>query len=531
MTNVPGMAVNDLVSIGSRLRWTWLCRAALGPAAGALAWAFAAGHGAVSLLTSWGAWTALTLVLMLIGRDRRAASGVLNLSLLGDGVLLAYTWHLLGGLTGYGTFLVILHIIGVTLLASFRTGAKLTMWHGLLGVFVVQSQSVGLLEPRTPVPVAQVWLYLTELVCTALVTASFAAVNERELRRRRYDDHLLKEMAASFMIDNDPVRIARRLSDLACDELLFRRSAVLVEDASGGIELTRCWSVVSTDQVSAHQHPAGIARNSLITRAQNAALTTLVQQIPADTDPDLVELLPDAHNVICVPFNAQQVKGALLLEHGRGSAWRRSSRVHRRLLATVEHAASLTAMSLSRSVLVRRLQDAARTDGLTGIANRRTFDTELVRVLTEGAQAQTVTSLALVDLDHFKRINDELGHQAGDNVLRATGAVLRHVARNSDVVARYGGEEFGVILPDTTAEEAMTLAERLRATIAAMTGPVEVTASVGVAAVAPGTGTVAELIRRADTALYAAKSSGRNRVVVAPLDLALPEHFEEHAAS
>jgi diguanylate cyclase len=158
----------------------------------------------------------------------------------------------------------------------------------------------------------------------------------------------------------------------------------------------------------------------------------------------------------------------------------------------------------------------ALTDQLTGRANRRAFDHELERRIIEWQRRQTPVSLAMVDIDHFKKFNDTHGHQAGDAVLRGVAEVLHRSMRDMDLVARYGGEEFGIIMPVTPGEAAGPVAERVRAAVAAAIFRFEgtdlkVTVSEGAAQSQPGD-TAATLVKRADDALYAAKKAGRNRV-------------------
>jgi diguanylate cyclase (GGDEF)-like protein len=157
----------------------------------------------------------------------------------------------------------------------------------------------------------------------------------------------------------------------------------------------------------------------------------------------------------------------------------------------------------------------ARTDALVGVGNRRAFDEELARRYAAWQRQGTTLSLLIIDVDRFKRLNDTHGHQAGDEVLRGIGRVLAANVRDMDFAARYGGEEFAFILPGTGLEDAKSAAERIRTAIAAATCPFEgktlaVTVSLGVAELRPGD-TVASLLQHADSALYAAKSNGRNR--------------------
>lgn len=166
-----------------------------------------------------------------------------------------------------------------------------------------------------------------------------------------------------------------------------------------------------------------------------------------------------------------------------------------------------------------RLARHALTDGLTGLPNRRHFDRGLADMLGRATRRRQPFSLALIDVDLFKRFNDTHGHLAGDACLVAVARAMADTIRPSDLIARYGGEEFALLLPDTTAEEALAVAERLRQAIAAIDlshlpgSPAAISASLGVATRSAGDRAAGEdLIARADAALYAAKNEGRNRV-------------------
>lgn len=162
--------------------------------------------------------------------------------------------------------------------------------------------------------------------------------------------------------------------------------------------------------------------------------------------------------------------------------------------------------------------EMAVTDGLTGLHNRRYLDSHLATLFERAMSRHRPLSLLMTDIDRFKTINDRFGHDGGDVVLREFARRLRKNVRGIDLACRYGGEEFIVVMPDTEAEIAETVAERVRAQIADVPfviggQPVTVTASVGVSLLKRGLDSVAELLKRADMALYEAKSGGRNRVV------------------
>ncbi|GIX37286.1 MAG: hypothetical protein KatS3mg127_0525 [Silanimonas sp.] len=185
-------------------------------------------------------------------------------------------------------------------------------------------------------------------------------------------------------------------------------------------------------------------------------------------------------------------------------------------LAPVATALGFVLMVASR--LQAELAEAADTDPLTGLANRRRVEA-LARPWVEDPEG--ALSALMIDVDHFKRVNDQYGHDAGDEALVWLGSHLRVQARASDLVGRLGGEEFVILLPGTRLAEALGLAERLRATVAAtpadLGGGIEwpLTISIGVAERLPGDTEVRSLLRRADDAMYEAKRSGRNRVVAA----------------
>lgn len=166
--------------------------------------------------------------------------------------------------------------------------------------------------------------------------------------------------------------------------------------------------------------------------------------------------------------------------------------------------------------LLRRLDELARTDPLTGIANRRVWEEEVPRELGRARRTRAPVVVVLFDLDHFKRYNDSRGHVAGDLLLRALAALVRENLRQGDLVARYGGEEFGLLLPGCDAAGAVALMERLRGTL-----PDGQTFSAGVA-VWDFVEDRNSLVARADAALYRAKAEGRDRTCVAVGGAAAP---------
>lgn len=159
----------------------------------------------------------------------------------------------------------------------------------------------------------------------------------------------------------------------------------------------------------------------------------------------------------------------------------------------------------------RQLEELARTDSLTGLRNRRSFDQEFLTRFGHAFRYSRPLAVAMLDIDHFKKINDERGHPAGDEVLQRVASILRRCTRSTDLVARYGGEEFVIALPETPLFESLQVGEKIRAAIAA--DPMGATASMGIASLPHSQFMDAEaMIRAADQALYRAKARGRNRV-------------------
>jgi two-component system, cell cycle response regulator len=211
---------------------------------------------------------------------------------------------------------------------------------------------------------------------------------------------------------------------------------------------------------------------------------------------------------------AQQVLGTVVLGAVRPGAYARDA------VRQLEVVAMQAADSIYRARLFEQTERLATTDGLTGLTNHRTFQGRLDEHLAQAQRYGKKLSLILCDIDHFKSVNDLHGHPAGDLVLKGVAHTLAKEARSTDVVARYGGEEFAVVMPETDAEGALVIAERIRDRIAKLAfdserGRLQVTMSLGIATFPEDASKKADLIERADGCLYHAKRSGRNRTVVA----------------
>jgi diguanylate cyclase (GGDEF)-like protein len=198
----------------------------------------------------------------------------------------------------------------------------------------------------------------------------------------------------------------------------------------------------------------------------------------------------------------------LVVEHGM----RRGSRIERRVVATVERFASQAALALNNAWLLEQVRRLAGSDALTGLPNRRHFEESLERELARAERTEQPVNLLMLDIDHFKRINDTYGHQTGDAVLRAVGRRLSETVRVGDVVARYGGEEFTIVMPSADTEDAVVLADRILRAVEQIDIPV--TVSIGIATFLRHAADGSSLVEAADRALYESKRSGRNRSTV-----------------
>lgn len=170
--------------------------------------------------------------------------------------------------------------------------------------------------------------------------------------------------------------------------------------------------------------------------------------------------------------------------------------------------------------IVRALENEASVDPLTKLPNRRVFERAADRCADEAGNRGRPFSIIMLDVDHFKKINDTWGHNVGDTVLSRVADLIRRTVRKTDIAARYGGEEIIILLPDTEERQASTVAEKIRHAIQSedlivANTAIKVTVSIGVAAVESGTTDVRATIEAADKALYRAKGAGRNRVELA----------------
>ncbi len=252
------------------------------------------------------------------------------------------------------------------------------------------------------------------------------------------------------------------------------------------------------------------------------AMRPLVVKLDEHTAPGL-ELGGHPQHALVVPIQRSgQLMGAMELYL---NAWRELNEDQADLLNGV---ASQAAIAIRHAQLFQAQEENALTDELTKLPNRRALAQRFLQEMQRARRHRNAIAFMMIDLDHFKRVNDTYGHLNGDAVLAELAQILKGSARESDVCARYGGEEFALILHETTESGARILAERIRSKVAAATFPggLRLTISVGVAA-SDDAALFTQLMDRADQALYMAKQGGRNQVRVADLSAPAPK---SHAA-
>ncbi len=181
----------------------------------------------------------------------------------------------------------------------------------------------------------------------------------------------------------------------------------------------------------------------------------------------------------------------------------------------------ITAAAWSNAQMYGELERRALTDALTGLFNIRWWRDMGPRVMAQSLRTGAGVGILLMDLDHFKQINDSAGHAAGDSVLRAVARALRRVVRDSDYAVRYGGEEFLIVLTNSNVDGAMRVAQALQSAMTELRAPTSemkrVTASIGVAVFPDHGQQLDDVVAAADLAMYQAKRDGRDRIAIAPL--------------
>jgi diguanylate cyclase (GGDEF)-like protein len=247
---------------------------------------------------------------------------------------------------------------------------------------------------------------------------------------------------------------------------------------------------------------------------RTAAAGKILIEIPGKTNSDQSSLHIESAACMCIPLvSFGQYLGVLLLDSTDPDAFLPNE------TQPLESVADICTTGIQNAHYVERVKQLAYLDGLTGIFNRRFFELRIAEEIERARRFGGGMAVIMIDIDQFKRLNDEFGHLLGDEVLRQVSSIFHQQLRKIDVVCRYGGEEFAILLSQTNPHHALAVADKLRKTVADWQFPGvarQVTISAGTASFPDHGTTRDELVKAADAGLYAAKQSGRNRVCLAP---------------
>ena len=444
---------------------------------------------------------ALTVAVEVVRRRRPAAAqSVMSWMLLLDGLFLALALAFTGGADSWVRVLVFFDVTAVTLVVSYRTGLKLAVWYALLLFLGHAAAAANLFGSRTTGSYGDAALTSIGLLLFAAGAAVCSSVNERALRRSHAELHALVELGVELERVRTAGDVALVLARHAQARLEFQRTVVLIRRGER-------WEGAAATAGGETRAAGPADLGGLPDEVWQAEAPTLVRALDAAA---FDGVLPSGRNVVIVPIVADgEALGIMLAEWGRGPR----AQIPAVTVETLAQSASQVAVALRNAALLSEVEHLATRDGLTGLANRRLFEETLQREVARSHRRRAPLALLVLDVDHFKDVNDTVGHQAGDAVLSEVARAMVGNTKASDLPARYGGDEFMVLLPDCSRADALAVAERLRAAVAAEVTAVPVTVSAGVGAIPENAGNGERLVAAADAALYAAKREGRDRSV------------------
>ncbi len=347
-----------------------------------------------------------------------------------------------------------------------------------------------------------------DVLVTAAGQVSVAVENARlfaEEQRRSRQLAFLNNVSRTAISSDDPVHMLTQIAGEIQKNFSFDHIGIgLLDKGTKEVEIKA--EAGTTAHAMGKRVPLG---TGILGRVARTGERALVQNaLPGN----LTGILPDSRAVLCIPITyGEGLLGVLNIESRNENAFSPQDVL---ILNTL---ADLLATALHNAFVFQKLQQQSITDGLTGIKTRRFFWESLSAEWKRASRSGRPFSVVLIDLDKFKEVNDSMGHFEGDLVLARVGRLLEQKSRQSNVVARYGGDEFIVLMPETGAEQAQVLAERLRQWLATdpMLSEHNITGSFGVASFPMHGFSIEDIIRVADAGMYVSKRSGGNLVSTA----------------
>jgi diguanylate cyclase (GGDEF)-like protein len=373
----------------------------------------------------------------------------------------------------------------------------------VVGVLDCQSEHLDHFDHET---IELLTLFSTQ-ASIALQNARLYSLERQRARQLEAINTIAQQSTAVMELEDLLIRVCsviQKAFQVSHVSLLLREEGDLVMRAHQGT-LTPCTPPGGRFPVS--QEPWS--------RVISSSGTVIEEDLTATPEP--LRLFRECDSRMSIPLiSFGQTLGVLTLHSAEPNAFRESD------LQSLESVADICANSIQNAHYVERVKQLAYLDGLTGIFNRRFFELRIMEELERARRYGTGMAVIMADIDQFKRLNDEFGHLLGDEVLRQVSSLFHQQLRKIDVVCRYGGEEFAILLTQITTHQSIAIAEKLRRMVEKFQFPGvprTITISAGVAAFPAHGKTRDEMIRAADSGLYAAKQQGRNRVCVPRLAL------------
>jgi len=367
----------------------------------------------------------------------------------------------------------------------------------VVGVLDCQSEKLNHFDAET---VDLLTLFSTQ-ASMALQNARLHALERRRASQLEAINAIAQQMTAVLDLNELLSKVCvlvQRAFGVSQVSVLLKDEDELVMRANDGM-LTPCIS--EGGHLPATEGPWGRALEHARTIVENAS--------PHSSS----RLYVESASQMCIPLvSFGQALGVLVLDSNKKKFFNAND------IQPLESVADICATAIQNAYYVDRVKQLAYLDGLTGIFNRRFFEMRIAEEIERARRLQSGLGVLMIDIDHFKRLNDEFGHLLGDEVLRQVSSILHQQVRKIDVVCRYGGEEFAILLSQTTPQHSLAIADKLRRIVETWQFPGvarPVTISAGAANYPEHGLTRDELVQAADAGLYAAKQAGRNRVCLA----------------